>query len=122
MTNFYHLLQDWIKRSSDLVYNFSPAFFSFFLFLRDRGDTELYLTKNNLQWERPSHYLELISWIIVLILSESTFLLFATATPVDVKVPLSVISSIVSTSQAVQKSFESLMRLLDNKHLTMMCA
>lgn len=92
------------------------------IFLRGGGDRGLYLTKNSLQWEWPSHYLELISWIIILIMSENAFLPLALTTPVDMKVPLLVICTIVRTSQARQKSSKSLMGILDGEHLMVMCA
>lgn len=107
-----------MKVTSDLICNF----LLFFFFLRGEGNRELHLSENNLQWEWSSHYLELISWIIVLIMPESTFLLLAKTTLVDMKVPLLITSNIVSISEAVQKNLKSLMRILDSEHLMVMCA
>lgn len=53
---------------------------------------------------------------------ESTFLLLAKTTLVDMKVPLLITSNIVSISQAVQKNLKRLMRILDSEHLMVMCA
>lgn len=91
-------------------------------FLRGGGDRGLYLTKNNLQREWPSHHLELTSRIIILMMPENAFPPWAITAPEDMKVPLLVISTIVRTSQAMQKSSKSWMRVLDSEHLMVMCA